>query len=57
MGFGMQGEDIIEHVNGKCHVVYISICERKIVLSVLVLNVICSHFSQLVDHCLKEAKA
>jgi hypothetical protein len=46
----MEGEDILEHTNGKFHGVYILLCKRKIFLSILMSSVICVHISQLVDH-------
>ena len=47
--------DIIVHTNGKCHVFTFLVCKRKIFLSILMLSVICVHFSQLVDHYVIEA--
>ena len=35
----------------KCHVFYILVCKRKIFLSILMVGVICVHFSQLIYHC------
>ena len=48
--FGMQGEDFFELTNDKCHVFYILVCKRNILLSVLMASVIFVKFSQLVDH-------
>ena len=49
--FSMQGEYVFERTNGKCQVssVYISICKGKILLSILMPNVICVRFGQLLD--------
>ena len=47
----MQGEDILENANGKCHVFTFLVRKRKIFLSIVMASVICVHFSQLVDHC------
>jgi hypothetical protein len=49
--FKMQREDIFEHTNDKCHVFHILVCKRKTCLSTVMANVICVHFSQLIDHC------
>jgi hypothetical protein len=38
--FGMQGEDIVEHTIGKCHV-YVLVCKRKLFLNILMSRVIC----------------
>ena len=46
----MQGEDILEHANAKCHGVYFLLCKRKRFLTMSMPNVICVHISQLVDH-------
>ena len=47
--FSIQGEDILEHANDKCHVFTFFVCKRKMFLSILMPSVICLHFSQLVD--------
>jgi hypothetical protein len=49
--FSMQGEDSIEHTSGKRHLYTFLVCKRKIFLSILMPNVICVHFGQLIDHC------
>ena len=46
--FSMQGEDIFERTNGKCHV-FISMQEEDIFEDASG-SVICVHSSQLVDH-------
>ena len=43
----MEEEDVSEQVS--C--AYILVCKRKILSSILVLSVICVHFSVSVDHC------
>ena len=51
--FYMQGEDIIEHTNGNCHVnLHLNMQgeDSKILLSLLMSSVICVDFSQLVGH-------
>ena len=47
----VQGEDIFARTNGVWLCVYILVCKRKIFLSILMADVNCVHFSQLVDHC------
>ena len=49
--FSMQGEDIFERTNGKCHFVYTVICKRTIFLSMQMVGVAFVQFSQLVDDC------
>ena len=49
--FGMQGEDIIEHTNGKCHVFYTLVCKRNVFSSILMPSVLSVQFNQLADHC------
>ena len=44
--FSMQGEDVIEHANDKGHVFTFLVYKRSLLMS----NVICVHFRQLVDH-------
>ena len=46
--FYMQGKNITDHTNGKCHVFAFLVCKRKILLMSSVIRV---HFRQLVDHC------
>ena len=46
--FGMQGEDVIEHTNGKCHV--FTFQYARVFLNILMPSVSCVHFSQLIDH-------
>jgi hypothetical protein len=48
----MQEEDIFESTNGKCHILKILVCKKKIFLSILMASVICVHCSQLVDQCM-----
>ena len=40
--FNMQGEDIMEHTNDKCHVLTFS-CARETFFSILMPSVICVH--------------
>ena len=49
--FSIQGEDIIEHANGKCCVYTVSLCEKVIFFSILMPSVVCVYFNHLVDHC------
>ena len=49
--FSMQGEDIVEQTNGKCHVFTFKYAREKYFLNILMPSVICVHFSQLIDHC------
>ena len=50
--FNMQGADVNEHTNHKCHVfTFLNLCKRKVFLSIRMPSVICVHFSQFVDHC------
>ena len=50
MRFRMQREDILKHTNGKCRVVYVLVCKRKIFLSLRMSSAFCVRFSQLIDH-------
>ena len=47
--FSMQGEDINEHTNGKCHVLTFQVARGKYFGSTLRSSVIFVHFSQIVD--------
>ena len=47
--FSMQGEDIVECTNGKCHILHFSMQEEEI-LSILEACVIRVHFSQLLNY-------
>ena len=46
LSFSIQGENIFERTNGKCHVLCFSMQEENILMA----SVICVHFSLLVDH-------
>ena len=45
----MQGEDIMEHTNGKSHVFTFSKQEEDVLEHTS--SVVCVYFSQFVDHC------
>jgi hypothetical protein len=48
--FIMQGEDIIEHTNDNVSCVYVSMCKRKILLSIQNMKILVSALERQVDH-------
>ena len=47
----MRDEDTSERSTDKRHVLNISVRKREPCLRMVLENVICAHFSQLLDHC------
>jgi hypothetical protein len=49
--FSMQGEDIIEHIVGKCQGCLNFVMQEEDTFEQIMPSVIWVHFSQLIDHC------